>query len=43
LSETVFSVIKRTFGNAMRARFWYRKFRKTVLMCAVYNIKGAVS
>src|SRR6056297_1640114 len=43
LSETVFSVIKRTLGDAVRARSWYREFREIVLMCAVYNIKRAVS
>jgi IS5 family transposase len=42
LSETVFSVIKRTLGHAVRARAWYREFREIVLMCAVYNIKRAV-
>ncbi|MEY7851744.1 IS5 family transposase [Natrarchaeobius sp. A-rgal3] len=43
LSETVFSVIKRTLGNAVRARSWYREFREIVLMCVVYNIKRAVN
>jgi len=43
LSETVFSVIKRTLGDAVRARRWYREFREIVLMCAVYNIKCAVN
>ncbi|ELZ00745.1 IS5 family transposase [Natrialba aegyptia] len=43
LSETVFSVIKRTLGDAVRARSWYREFREIVLMCVVYNIKRAVS
>jgi len=42
LSETVFSVIKRTLGDAVRARTWYREFREIVLMCTVYNIKRAV-
>ncbi|RQG89381.1 IS5 family transposase [Natrarchaeobius chitinivorans] len=42
LSETVFSVIKRTLGDAVRARSWYREFREIVLMCVVYNIKRAV-
>jgi len=35
VSETVFSVIKRTLGNAVRARSWYREFREIVLMCVV--------
>ena len=43
LSETVFSSIKRTLGHAVRARAWYREFREIVLMCAVYNIKRAVT
>ncbi|ELY99551.1 ISH9-type transposase [Natrialba aegyptia DSM 13077] len=43
LSETVFSVIKRTLGDAVRALSWYREFREIVLMCIVYNIKRAVS
>jgi len=42
LSGTVFLVIKRTHGDAERARFWYREFREIVLMCVVYNIKRAV-
>ncbi|GAB7019397.1 hypothetical protein JCM18750_22580 [Halostagnicola bangensis] len=43
LSETVFSVIKRTLGDAVRARRWYREFREIVLMCVVYNIKRSVN
>jgi len=43
LSETVFSVIKRTLGDTVRARSWYREFRQIVLMYAVYNIKRAVN
>ncbi|GAB7021205.1 IS5 family transposase [Halostagnicola bangensis] len=43
LSETVFSVSKRTLGDAVRARSWYREFREIVLMCVVYNIKRAVN
>ncbi|MDF9748441.1 IS5 family transposase [Natrinema salsiterrestre] len=43
LSETVFSVIKRTLGDTVRARSWYREFREIVLMCVVYNIKRAVN
>ncbi|AXR76185.1 ISH9-type transposase (plasmid) [Natrarchaeobaculum sulfurireducens] len=42
LSETVFSVIKRTLGDAVRARSWYREFREIVLLCVVYNIKRAI-
>ncbi len=43
LSEIVFSVIKRTLGDAVRARSWYREFREIVLMCVVYKIKRSVS
>jgi IS5 family transposase len=40
--ETVFSTIKRTLGDAVRARAWFREFREMVLTCAVHNIKRAV-
>ncbi len=43
LPETVFSVIKRTLGDAVHARSWYREFREIVLMCGIYNIKHAVN
>jgi len=39
MCETVFSTIKRTLGDAVRARTWYGEFRELVLMCAVHNIK----
>ena len=39
MSETVFSSIKRTLGNAVRARIWNREFREIILKSAVYNIK----
>ncbi|WP_313684522.1 IS5 family transposase [Halobellus marinus] len=42
MCETVFSTIKRTLGDAVRARPWYGEFRELVLMCAVHNIKQAV-
>jgi hypothetical protein len=42
LSETVFSVIKRTPGGAVRARSWYRELREIILMCIVYDIKRAI-
>jgi hypothetical protein len=38
----VFSTIKRTLGDAERARTWYGQFREIVLMCAVHNIKRAM-
>jgi len=43
MCETVFSAIKRTLGDAVRARAWYREFRELVLMCVVYNIKRSVT
>jgi IS5 family transposase len=43
LSETVLSVIKRTLGDAVCARSWYRVLREITLTCAVYNINRAVS
>jgi len=42
MSETVFSTIKRTLGDAVRARSWYGEFRELVLMCAVHNIKQSL-
>ncbi|MDL0131518.1 IS5 family transposase [Halobacterium salinarum] len=42
MCETVFSTIKRTLGDAVRARSWYGEFRELVLMCAVHNIRQAV-
>ncbi len=39
MCETVFSTIKRTLGDAVRARSWHGEFRELVLMCAVHNIK----
>ncbi|SDY35822.1 IS5 family transposase [Halobellus clavatus] len=42
MCETVFSTIKRTLGDAVRARSWYGEFRELVLMCAVHNIKQTV-
>ena len=41
--ETVFSTIKRTLGDAIRARAWFREFREIVLKCVVHNIKRTVT
>ena len=41
MCETVFSTIKRTLSDAVRARTWFGEFRELVLMCVVYNIKQA--
>ena len=37
--ETVNSVIKRSYGSAVRARAWYRQFREITLAAAVYNVE----
>ncbi len=42
MCKTVFSAIKRTLGDAVRARSWYGEFRELVLMCTVHNTKQAV-
>lgn len=39
MAETTYSSIKRSLGDAVRARFWYREFREIVLMFAVHNIE----
>jgi IS5 family transposase len=41
--ETVFSTIKRTLGDAVRARAWFREFREIVLKCVAHGIKRAVT
>jgi len=43
MCEIVFSIIKRTLGDAVRARSWYGEFRELILICTVYNIKQAVT
>ena len=42
MTETVNSAVKRSHGEAERARSWFREFREIALMCVVYNIKRAV-
>jgi len=42
MCETVFSTIKRTLGDAVRARTWYGEFRELVLMCVVHNTKRSL-
>jgi IS5 family transposase len=39
MAETSYSTVKRSFGSAVRARFWYREFREIVLMFAISNIE----
>ena len=43
LSETVFPVIKRTLGDTVCARSWYREFREMVLVWIAKYINRAVS
>ena len=43
MSESVFSTIKRTLGDAVRARAWFREFREIVVICVVHNIKRAIT
>jgi len=39
MAETSYSSVKRSLGDAVRARFWYREFREIVLMFAIHNIE----
>ncbi|EMA47316.1 transposase IS4 family protein [Halococcus morrhuae DSM 1307] len=39
MSETSYSTTKRSLGSAVRAQFWYREFRKIILMFAISNIE----
>jgi len=41
--ETIFSTIKRTLGDAVRARTQCGEFRKLVLICAVHNIEQSLN
>jgi IS5 family transposase len=43
MCETVFSSIKRSYGDAVRARTWFREFRELVVKCVVHNIKRALN
>ena len=42
MTEAVNSAVKRSHGEAKRARSWFREFREIALMCIVYNIKRFV-
>ena len=42
MTETVNSAVKRSHGEAERARSWFREFHEIALMCVVYNIKRFV-
>ena len=37
MTEAVNSSVKHSHGSAVRAREWYREFRKIVLICTVYT------
>ena len=41
MSETAFSITKRSLGSAVRSRAWSREFRGVVLLFAVHNIENA--
>jgi hypothetical protein len=41
MTEMCFSVVKRSHGATVRAQSWYREFRESVLMFAIYNVERA--
>ena len=41
--ETVFSVLKRRFGQTVRARSWFGQFREMLCRCVVYNVDRALN
>ena len=43
MCKTVFSTIKRTLGNAVRARACYGEFRELLLMCRVHDVKQSLN
>jgi IS5 family transposase len=43
MCEVVFSTIKRTLGDAVRARTWHGEFRELVLMCTIHDIKQSLN
>jgi IS5 family transposase len=43
MTETMNSAVKRSHGEAERARSWLREFREIALMCVLYNIKHFVT
>lgn len=42
-AETVFSVLKRRFGNTVRDRTWFGQFREMLCWCVVYNVDRALN
>jgi IS5 family transposase len=42
VSKTVFSSIKRTLGDAVRAPGWWLEFREMLLKATVYNLRRSV-
>jgi len=43
MTEAVNSAVTRSLGFAVRARSWFREFRKTALIRVVYNINRFVT
>jgi IS5 family transposase len=43
LTETCFSVVKRSHGATVRAQIWYCEFKECVLMFAIYNVERTSS
>jgi len=41
-NESVFSAIKRKYGDRLRSRTWYRQFRELILKMVVHNIDQLV-
>lgn len=41
--ETVFSVLKRRFGDSVRARSWHGQFREMLCRCVAYNVDRALN
>lgn len=41
-NESVFSAIKRKYGDRLRSRIWYRQFRELILKMVVHNLDQLV-
>jgi IS5 family transposase len=42
LTESTNSSIKRSQGEALRARDWFRQFREIAIIAGVYNLEQAI-
>jgi IS5 family transposase len=42
LTETTNSSLKRSQGEALRARDWFRQFREIAIISGVYNVERAM-